>query len=450
MVHIVVVGAGEVGSYVAERLSREGHDVAVVDLDASRLRALESKVDLLTVQGSGTHPPTLDAAGIQKADLFLAVTSVDEVNLLASLLAKSRGVPTSIVRIEAPELRSPDAAELRQVSGADLVIDPDEETSEEVLELLDYPGASEIAVMGRGEVIVIGARLAPDAPLVGRTLSEIAAEYEPDWDFLVGAVTRGDETIIPRGNQRLEADDLLRIVCKRRARRLIVDLLGLAREAPHRVMLLGGGRTAQILARKLCERGVDVEIVERDEERARQLAECLPDARIQVGEITDAAVLEEVDIGSFDVVVALTGEDDANILACLFAKSGGARETIAVVHRLELLRLLGDAGIDVALSPRTATANGVLRYVRGDVAAVATFLRGEAEVLELEVDKDSAADGALVQDLGLPKDVLIGAIVREGKANIARGRSTLRGRDHVVVFAMPGSVDAVRRLFEAS
>ncbi|RMH80231.1 MAG: Trk system potassium transporter TrkA [Actinomyces sp.] len=448
--HIVVVGAGEVGSYVAERLAREGHDVAVIDIDADRLRALESRIDLLTVHGSGTHPPSLDAAGIQKADLFLAVTSIDEVNLLASLLAKSRGVETSIVRIEAPELRSPEAEELRRVSGADLVIDPDEETAEEVLELLEYPGASEIAVMGRGEVIVVGARLAPDAPLVGRTLSEIAAEYEPDWDFLVGAVTRGDETIIPRGNQRLEADDLLRIVCKRRARRLIVDLLGLGRVMPDRVMLLGGGRTAQILARRLCERGVDVEIVERDPDRARELAECLPDARIEVGEITDAAVLEEVGIGDFDVVVALTGEDDANILACLFAKSGGARETIAVVHRLELLRLLGDAGIDVALSPRTATANGVLRYVRGDVAAVATFLQGEAEVLELEVAKDSAADGARVQDLGLPKDVLIGAIVREGKANIARGRSTLRGRDHVVVFAMPGSVHEVRRLFEAA
>ena len=190
-----------------------------------------------------------------------------------------------------------------------------------------------------------------------------------------------------------------------------------------------------------------VVIVERSAERARALAEKLDEALIIEGDITDADLLEEADVGRFDMVVALTGEDDANILACLYAKSSGAGETVAVVHRLALLKLLGDVGIDVALSPRTATANGVLRFVRGDVAAVATFLHGNTEVLELEVAVDSPADGALVKDLGLPKDVLIGAFVRDGKAQIARGRSRLRGRDHIVAFAVPVAVDEVRRVF---
>ena len=211
-------------------------------------------------------------------------------------------------------------------------------------------------------------------------------------------------------------------------------------------MLLGGGRTAEILAHSLEDRGVQVVIVERNPTRARQLAETLDEAIVLEGEITDADLLEEADVGRYDVVVALTGEDDANILACLYAKSGGAGETIAAVHRLALLNLLRDAGIDVALSPRTATANGVLRFVRGDVTAVATFLQGEAEVLEVEVAPDSPADGALIKDLGLPKDVLIGAIVRDGKPQIARGRSRLRGRDHIVAFAMPAAVDEVGRI----
>jgi trk system potassium uptake protein TrkA len=446
-VHIIVVGAGEVGSYVAARLSREGHDVAVVEIDAERLRQVDSELDVLTVRGSGTHPKILEAAGVDRSDLLVAVTSSDEVNLVSSMLAKQRGVERTIVRIEAPELRGSESEELRSASGADLVIDPDEETAHEVLELLEYPGASEIAVMAGGEVIVIGARLGEDAPLVGRTLAEIADEYEPDWEFLVGAVTRGHETIIPRGGQvRLMADDQVRIVCKRRARRLTSELLGLTRDIPHNVMLLGGGRTAAILARRLERRGVEVVLVERRPERARQLAESLDDSLVLLGEITDADLLEEADVGRFDVVIALTGEDDANILACLYAKSGGANETIAVVHKLALLSLLGEAGIDAALSPRTATANGVLRFVRGDVTAVATFLTGEAEVLELVIAPESPADGALVKDLNLPKDVLIGAIVRDGKPQIARGRSLLRGRDHVVVFAMPASVDEVRRL----
>jgi trk/ktr system potassium uptake protein len=445
-VHVIVVGAGEVGSYVADRLSREGHDVAIVDLDESRLRQLDDDLDVLTVRGSGTHPRILRRAGVEHTDLLVAVTSNDEVNLISSLLAKSIGVERTIVRIEAPELRGADADAIRNASGADLVIDPDAEAAAEVLELLDFPGADEVAYMAGGEVIVIGARLPEHAPLVGRTLKEIGEEFEPDWDFVVGSIGRGDEVIIPRRDHRLAAGDHLRVAVKRRARRAVMELLGLSRGKLNRVMLLGGGRTAEILADRLTARGVHVVIVERNPERARALAESLDDVLVLEGDVTDADLLEEADVGRYDMVVALTGEDDANILACLYAKSAGSAETVAVVHRLALLALLGQAGIDVALSPRTATANGVLRFVRGGVAAVATFLQGEAEVLELEVAIDSPADGSLVKDLGLPKEVLIGAFVRDGKAQIARGRSRLRGRDHIVAFAMPSAVDEVHRV----
>ena len=442
--HVVVIGAGEVGSYVADRLSREGHDVGIIDIDREKLRRIDDASDVLTVCGSGTHPDTLRRAGIENADLLVAVTANDEVNLIASMLAKSIGVGRSIVRIEAAELRGEAAEEVRKASGADLIIDPDEETAQEVLELLDFPGADEVAHMVSGEVVVIGARLPAHAPLVGRTLGEIAEEFEPDWDFMVAAIGRGDETIIPRKDHRLEANDHVRVVAKRRARRLVIELLGLDKGETNRVILLGGGRTAELLARRLADRGVQVVIVERDPARARELAEALDDVLVLEGEITDADLLEEIDIGRFEMVVALTGEDDANILACLYAKSSGAGETIATVHRLALLGLLSDAGVDVALSPRTATANGVLRFVRGGVAAVATFLHGDVEILELEVQPGSPADGELVRDLNLPKDALIAAAVRDGKPQIIRGRSRLRGRDHVVVVAMPAAVDAVR------
>ena len=442
-----MVGAGEVGSYVADRLSREGHDVAVIERDSDVIRHLEEGLDVHTVHGSGTSPSVLAEAGADKADLLVAVTSDDETNLICSLIAKQIGVPQIIVRLESRELRSMDARDLHAAIGVDLVIDPDQETADEIIELLDYPGVSEIAEMGQGEIVVIGARLPAHAPLVGRTLQEVAMDYEPQWDFLFGAITRGDQTIIPRGNQTLEAGDLLRVVCRRRGRGELMKLLGLARTAPRRVMLLGGGRTAEIVANRLSERGAEVVIVERDHARAQDLAEGLPRALILEGEITDADLLTDERVGDFDAVIALTGEDDANILACLFAKSAGTIETIAVVHRLSLLPLLQDIGIDVALSPRTASANGVLRFVRGGVAAVATFLQGEAEVLELEVKEGSPADGAIVAELRLPRDVLVGARVRDGKAEIVRGRSQLRDRDHVVLFAVPEEVDELRRIF---
>ncbi len=444
--HVIVVGAGEVGSYVAARLSHERHNVAVVDVNANRLRQLGAELDVLTVEGSGTHPSILTEAGLDKCELVVAVTSNDEVNLVASLVAKQRGVARTIVRIEAAELRGRSATELRQIFGADLVIDPDYETAERILDLLDYPGASEIAVMAQGEAIVIGARLEAEAPIVGRRLSEIAAEFEPDWEFMVGSISRGDQTYIPRADYALMEGDLVRVVCKRRARRRVARLMGLGTGTARHALLLGGGRTAEILAARLVSRGVEVVIVERDAARALELAEDLPDVQVFEGDITDADLLEETDIGRFDTVAALTGEDEANILACLYAKSVGASETIAVVHKLALLSLLDSAGVDVALSPRTATADGVMRFVRGDVAAVATFLQSDAEVLELEVAKDSPADGALLKDLRLPKSVLIGAIVRDGKPQIARGRSRLRGRDHVVAFATPDSVQEVHRL----
>ena len=443
---MIVVGAGEVGTYVAGRLSREGHNVSVVDIDADRLRRVSAELDVLTVEGSGTHPSVLSEAGLDNCKLVVAVTSKDEVNLVASLVAKQRGVPSTIVRIEAEELRSKASAELRATFGADLVIDPDHETAERILDLLDYPGASEIAVMAHGEAIVIGARLEADAPIVGRRLSEIAAEYEPDWEFMVGSITRGEDTYIPRTDSMLLEHDLVRVVCKRRSRRLVARLLGLGTGTARHVLLLGGGRTAEILAARLASRGVEVVIVERDAARALELAEDLPDVQVFEGDITDADLLEETNIGRFDAVAALTGEDESNILACLYAKSVGASETIAVVHKLALLSLLDSAGVDAALSPRTATADGVMRFVRGDVAAVATFLQSDAEVLELEVAPGSPADNRLVKDLKLPKGVLIGAIVRDGKPQIARGRSRLRGRDHVVAFATPDSVREVNRL----
>ncbi|MGI9622325.1 MAG: Trk system potassium transporter TrkA [Acidimicrobiales bacterium] len=446
--HVIVVGAGEVGSYVAELLTRHGNDVAVIETDRQRLRDIGDRLDVLVVQGSGTHPRVLSDAGLSRTDLFVAVTSNDEVNLISALLAKQAGVERTVVRIEAEELRGRDGQELRDAIDADLVIDPDAETAAEILDLLEAPGATEIAHLAGGEVFVIGATLDAEAPLCGRTLSEIAAQYEPDWEFLVAARTRAGETVIPRADEEIMADDHLYMISKKRAKRDVIKLLGLKAGTHRRVMLLGGGRTAEIVARSLSARSGAVTLIERDPVRARELAEDLDGVLVLEGDITDAELLAAEEAGSYDAVVALTGQDEANILACLYAKSLGARETIAVLHRLALRELLEDIGIDVALSPRTASANGVLRFVRGGVARVATFLGADFEVIEVEVAAGSKADGALIRDLDFSKNALIGAFVRDGKAQIGRGRSELRLRDHVVVFVRPQNVDAVRQIFE--
>jgi trk system potassium uptake protein TrkA len=447
-VHVIVIGAGEVGSYVADRLSKEGIDVYVIERDAKRAAHLAETIDVEVITGSGTHPSTLALAGVEAADLLVAVTKSDEVNLVASMLAKQADVPRTIVRLEAPELRGQDAAGLRRASKADLFIDPDEETSQEVLSLIEMPGASEVAKLGNGEVFVIGARVPEGAPIVGKSLIELGVENEPEWDYIVSSIRRGTETVIPRGDYTIEANDLVRVVCKRSARRKVAKLLGLARDVPREILLLGGGRTATLVADKLRHTGARVQMIERDPDRARELAEKLDGVRVLNGDITDSDVLDEADLPRIELVAALTGEDDANVLASVYAKAAGVPETIAVVHRLNFLSLLDRVGVDAALSPRTATANGVLRFVRGDVAQVATFLQGEVELLEFEIHKGSAADGRSIAELKLPREVLISAIVRDGRSQIARGRTTLRKGDHVIVIAEPQSVDLVARILD--
>ena len=466
-VHIIVVGAGEVGSYVAERLSSQGHHVALIESDPDRFREIHAQLDVMTIRGSGTDPLALGEAGVDQADLLVAVTPYDETNILSALLARGSGVSKTVVRVESRRLRHPDVEALFDGVDDHLVIDPDEEVAHAVLRLMEYPGAMEINQMAGGEVEVLTARLPGHAPLVGVSLKALGAELEPDWDFIVGSITRreGDAakevTIIPRGDWILREGDLLTVICKRRALRDVTARMGLAHDMPNRALLLGGGRTGQMLAESLIQRGLDVAIIEKKQERADELSELLERALVYRGDITDATMLEEAGVASQDVVIALTGADDANVLACLYAKAAGKRhrrsgeaagpETIAVVHRLQLLDLLETHEVDATLSPRTATANSVLRFVRGEgetVAAVATSLHGDAEVLEFAVADGCRCDGRLIADLGLHEDVIIAAIVRDGKPQIGRGRSTLRARDHVIAVTRPDSAPLLSSLFE--
>ncbi|MBJ81455.1 MAG: Trk system potassium transporter TrkA [Acidimicrobiaceae bacterium] len=449
-VRILVVGAGEVGSYVAARLSREGNDVVVIDELRDPLTRLERDNDILTVMGDATNPSTLIEAEVDKAEVLVAVTQSYKTNLLVCLQARqARGQEalSTVARIDDPELRGSAGRKIRDAMGVDLVLDPDEQTAGAIQELLLYRGASNLHEMAGGEVLLVGARLADDAPVVGRSIGEIGSSYDPEWDFIFGEIVRDGESHVVREETVLQSHDLLRVVCLRRGRRELMGLLGLHRTEVKRVMLLGGGRTAELLAKRLIDRGVEVVIIEMRKERCERLAENLPGCLVLEGDITDTDLLSSERVGDFDTVVASTGQDDANVLACLYAKSMGAPETIAVVHRLSLLPLLEQAGIDAALSPRTASANSVLRYVRGDVADVATFLDGDVEVVEFEVAPEAPADGAIVRDLGLSNNVLLAAIVRDGNAQIARGRSVLRARDHVIVFTKPHLVDEVKQAF---
>jgi trk system potassium uptake protein TrkA len=449
-VHVIIIGAGEVGGYLAERLRSEGLDVVVVEHDAARAAAVGADLDVQVITGSGSNPAVLIEAGVGRADLLAAVTENDEVNLIASLLAKQHGVTTTVVRVETEGMRDASAAGLLAAVGADVVVDPDAETADEILELVHTTGADEVYPMANGELVVIGAYVADEAPVASRSLAEIGESLGDEWDFLFGAITRNGETVIPRGDQLLLPGDHVRVLSRVSAQSELLRLLGVASTRARRVMVLGGGAVGSRVAARLESEGVEVVLIERDEGRAKALSQSLQQTMVVQGDITDTELLLEEGVGQNDAVVAATGEDASNVLACAFAIAEGAGYTVAVLHRLALLPLVRRFGIDAALSPRTASANSVLRAVRGDTTAVTTFLEGDSEVDELEIAAGSKADGAVVADLPLPKNILIGAVVRAGEgASIVRGRTRLAAGDHIIVFGRPNALATVRPLFRS-
>jgi trk system potassium uptake protein TrkA len=448
--HVVIVGAGEVGWYLAQRLGAEGNDVVVVEQDEVVAGAIGAELDVQVVVGSATVPSTLRTAGIERADLLAGVTQNDEVNLLASLLAKEFGVAQTVVRIQTEELRGPLGERLLEVMGADVIIDPDADTADEIMELAHVSGADEVYPMSGGELLVLGAVIGAASPFVGHDLAQIGRSFEPDWRFLFGALTRDGETVIPRGDQVLEAGDHVRVLTTRSARREILELLGAATRRARRVMVLGGGAVGTRVAERLQGEGATVVLVENDAGRAKRLSERLPRVTIVQGDITDTELLLEESVSKMDLVIAATGDDASNVLACAYAAAEGDAFTVAVLHRLALLPLVRQFGIDAALSPRTASANAVLRHIRGGTASVATFLESDVEVNEFEIEVGSSADGVLVADLHLPHSVLLGAVTRpDGTGGIVRGRTMLRAGDNVVVFSRPDALGVTRKAFTA-
>ncbi|MEX2627573.1 MAG: Trk system potassium transporter TrkA [Ilumatobacteraceae bacterium] len=446
--HVVIVGGGEVGWHLAERLQAEQHDVVLIEIDERIARSIGEALDIQVLVGNACHPSVLLEAGAERAALIAGVTQNDEVNLIVSLLAKQFGVERTVVRIQSDDLYGHAGRKLLAAVGADVVLDPDFDTAEEILELVHLSGADEVYPMVGGQLVVLGATIHPDAEVVGRSLRDIGEALAAQREFLFGAVTRDAETVIPHGDEVLRGGDHVRVLTTRAARRSTLGLLGSAGRRVRRLMVLGGGAVGSRVARALTAEGVEVVLVERDLALAERLAAEMPHARVIHGDITDIDLLREASVATMDVVVATTGEDTANVLACAFAAGEGEAFTIAVIHRLALLPLVGRFGIGATLSPRTASANAVLRELRGTASAVTTFLESDVEANEFEVQPGSRADGARISEMGVPLGALLGAVVRSGgAAEIAGGSTRLEAGDKVVVFARAGDVHGAQELF---
>lgn len=452
---IIILGAGQVGASMADILASEANDVTLVDIDATHLRTLQDRLDIRTVVGNASFPMILSQAGAQDADLLLAVTNSDEINMVACVVAGCRfHTPTKIARIRTTEYLQCGEMFGQKAIPVDVLISPEQIITEHICRLIEYPSALQVLGFAGGRIQLVSVRAYEGGPLVGHPLRELR-EHMPKIDTRVAAIYRGDEVVIPKAETVIQPDDEVFFVA---ARRHIASVMGEMRhlEKPvNRVMLAGGGNIGFRLARELENKRYNVKLVERDRQRAEQIADGLDETVVLYGDAADEDMLVQENIQSMDVFCAVTNNDEANILSAMLAKRLGARRVMALINRSVYVDLFERSEIDLVISPRTVTVGSILAHIRrGDIVAVHSLRGGRAEAIEAIAhgDKNSSrVVGRGVRDLPLPPGTGIGAILRDDKVLIAHHDTMIESGDHVILFVVDKKhIAEVERLFQVA
>lgn len=449
--NIIILGAGQVGGTLAEQLAGEQNDITLVDLDGERLRELQDRLDINTVHGHAAHPSVLRDAGGDDADMLIAVTASDEINMVACKVADIVfQTPTKISRI-----RSQDFAERKELFGddafpIDVTILPEQIVTRHITKLLENPGALQVLDFAEGLVQLVGVKAFYGAPIVGQELREIR-KHMPGVDTRVAAIFRQNQPIIPEGNTVVEAGDEVFFIAAKENIQPVMSELRKADDPYKRIIIAGGGNIGLRLASHI-EHRFNVKLIERSYQRCRHLSEILDRAIVLNGSASDKNLLLSENIEDCDVFCALTNDDEANIMASLLAKRLGARKVITLITNPAYVDLVQGGEIDVALSPQQITIGSLLTHVRrGDMANVHALRRGAAEAIEVVAhgdEKSSKVVGRRMEDIILPEGVTTGALVRDGQVLIAQRDIVIQSDDHIILFLVDKTkISAVEKLF---
>ncbi len=439
---MIVIGAGEVGTNIAESLATD-HHVVVVDTDEDRIDAITYSHDVLTIEGDGTSIETLDEAGIQSADMVIASTDVDETNIVVCGAAKAVAKPFTIARVKQTKLlrtweRSTGAF------GVDFMVCSDLQTAETIVSIAGLPGARDVETFANGIVTMAEFEVEAESPVAGQTVSE-ADRFD---SLTFAAILRGDEVIIPRGDTVIRVGDDIVVIGTDASVRSFASTLTTAAtiDDADEVVIVGGSEIGAQTARIFEEHGFEPRLIERDRDRARELAERLPGTLVLRSDATDIDFLVREHVGESDIVVAALDSDEKNLLVALLASRTGVDRTIGVVQNAEYVDLFETVGIDVGVNPRFVTAEEITRFTREQPTENLAMLEHDrAEVLEFEVGPGSLLQGNRIRDVTaeLPDRVVIGAVTREGELITPRGETVVQEGDHVVVFLDTEVLDAV-------
>ncbi len=447
--YIIVIGAGEVGFDVARQLSREQHEVTVVDIDPDKLARVRERLDVLTVQGSGTSADVLEEAGIRRADLLLAVTSIDEVNLISCMMAHRLGVPIKIARVRSGEFTRLNPVLRAEDLGIDLLIHPEETTAQEILLLIRRASATDVLSFADGKLQLVGLRVETDAPIINRRLMDFMQENR-HLIFRVMVIQRGGRTILPRGDDVFRPRDQVFVLAYTPDLPEVIRLFGKSEARMRYIMILGGtpigAKTALLLSQM---RGMQVKLIEPDRVQAEKLAETLPDILVLNGDPTDIDLLVAEGLGETDAFIAVTRDEESNLVTCLLAKHLGVKKTIAQVSKPGYVPLSQTIGLDAAVNVKLAVSRGILHFLRGRlVESVATIPGIDVEIVELKVEEGAALDGKVVREIRFPRGMLLGAVIRNGSVEIVTGDTRIQAGDRLLVFVLPGRLAEIRKLVE--
>jgi len=429
-------------------LSRENHDVVVIDPAEGPLESVRSRLDVLTINGNATSASVLREARAEEADMVIAVTSVDEVNVIACMMASRMGAKITIARVRSGELSHDQSVLTPSDLGIDHIIHPEESTADEIVRLIRRTSATDVLSLADDELQLVGIRLSETSPTLYRSLAEMAAEA-PNLAFRVMGINRGMRTIIPRGEERLHLNDQVFVLIRPDDFQALARLFGKSDAKLQNVMILGGTAIGERVARVLSqEKDTRVKLIEPDRATAERLAEELIDVLVIHGEESDIDMLATEGITDMDAFVGVKDDEASNLVTCLMAKHLGVAKTVALLSTAAYLPISQRIGIDAAVNKKRAVASEVLRFLRGKhVLSHATVAGLDAEILELQASMGSQITKMPLQELEIPHGVLIGAILGAHGPEVATGRSKVKVGDRVIVFSLPGLVDEVERLF---
>lgn len=443
---ILIAGAGEVGSHLVKMLSNEYHDITIIDDDEKRLDELTALSDVLTIEGDVTSFEALTRGEVHRCDLFMAVGPEENTNILSATLAKQLGAKKAIARIDNDEYLKPNNKEVFINMGIDYLFYPEKVAAQEVITLLGHSSTSEYVDFSGGRLSLVVFRLDASSPLIGHTLIEITRDRE-NLEYRTVAISRGGQTIIPRGEDYFEEGDTVYVISGRSSVKEVMEFSGRPNIEVKNLMILGGSRIGRRIAREL-QNEINIKLVDYNPEKAYKLAEMLDKTLVIAEDGRKSEVMLEEGLDKMDAFVALTGRAETNILAAMLAKRMGVKKVIAEVENMNYISLAESIGIDTIINKKLITASSIFRFTMNtDVQAIKCLNGCDAEVLEFIVKPGSPATKGKIKHINFPREAILGGVVRGDKAMIATGNVEIKAYDRVVVFALPSAIGKVGSFF---